>query len=146
MKVNPFGKVPDDLKGKSIKEISDLLSTHGIESPEHFHLVHELNRRIAQPQIRAIYIGIVAALLGIVLGWALSQWMPSEPKASLNIIFNYLKKKDQGDTGNKGNDDTGNKILPSSSSESNPIKPIDKSDSQIENYQNKQQGNNTKPK
>jgi len=72
MKVNPFGKV-SDLKKKSIEEISELLSTHGIESPDHFRLVHELNRRIAQPQVRAKYIGIVAALLGIVLGWVLSH-------------------------------------------------------------------------
>jgi len=146
MKVNPFGKVPDDLKGKSIKEISELLSTHGIESPEHFRLVHELNRRIVKPQVRAIYIGIAAGLLGILLGWSLSHWLPSEPKTSLNIIFNYFKKQDQGNPSNRDNNHTGNKILPSTTTEANPIKPVDKSDSQIKNYKNKQQGNNTETK
>jgi len=146
MEVNPFGKVPDGLKGMSLKEISGLLSSHSIESPDHFRLVHELDRRISQPQVRATYVGIVASLLGIVLGWMLHSWFPSETNPAVNIIINDIKKHDQGNPSNSSNDNTGNKILPSSSTIAKPVQPINNTDSQTDNYQNKRQRNNTETK
>jgi len=144
--VNPFDKHVKKLDKMSDEEIAEYLSKCVINTPPYILLDHELKCRIAQIPARSNYFGIAAMLLGIILGWALAQWKPLEPKTSLDIIADHLKRHDESCPDNRGNNDIGNKMQPRPTTKDIPIQPVRKPESKIKTYQTKQQESNAETK
>jgi len=74
-----FYDLPSDKERNQMtpKQLAKLLSEcQEKDSPKYILLSHEMNIRIAQVQTKPVYWSIVMTIVGVILGWILSQWQP----------------------------------------------------------------------
>lgn len=82
-------------KKMSAHIIAERLANCDVNTPAYILLEHELNRRIARTQALPVYISIIMTLVGIVIGWGLSQWKPFESHTSLDIIAQHIQENNK---------------------------------------------------
>lgn len=101
-KINPFGKIEfvgqDKMTTLEIAETMSELAKHGnINSPAYILLEQELKYRVAKVQALPAYLSIIMTIVGIFLGWALSQYKPFELKTSFDIVAEHIQKHDKAE-------------------------------------------------
>lgn len=94
-----FYGIPSEKERKKMspRELAKLLSECEKNTPKFILIEHELNIRIVKEQSKPAYLAVVMAIVGVILGWLLSQWQPFISPTSLDIIAKHIQSNMESD-------------------------------------------------